>query len=142
MTEYLVHFDGSIGPSNPDVNAAYGFTVHKDGILLHEEAGKLPYGPLYSNNSSEFYAFSKGVEHVLPLIVKGDRFFARGDSQLVVNVMRKKWGAKDEKIYYPCYVLANNVLKEVYKRGVPVSIDWVPRSKNSKADELSKYNRK
>ena len=142
MSEYVLSFDGSCGPSNPDFYGGWGFTVQKDGAGMCQEAGKLYTGSLLSNNYSEFYGLYKGLAFVKLLLKPSDKLFIRGDSQLVINVMCKKWSANVTKMYYPAYIFAYKELREIRSRHIPVSMDWIPREMNKKADELSKYDRK
>ena len=141
MSEYVLNFDGSCGPRNPGGKAAYGYVILKDGFPLHEGSGKLNGGPLYSNNYAEFYGLFKGLEYLKDIIEFSDKLFIRGDSQLTINVMRKRWRPKTDALYYEAYVLASQTLTRIRSQHIPVSLDWVPREYNRKADELSKYDR-
>lgn len=136
MSEYVLNFDGSCGPLNPGTSAGWGYTIKKDGVFLKEDCGYLS-GQLFSNNYAEFHALYEGLKYLLTILNKSDKVFIRGDSQIVVNIMGRKWHGKADKIYYPAYVLANKTLTSVRSGNVYVSIDWVPRKLNTEADSLS-----
>lgn len=56
------------------------------------------------------------------------------DSQLIVKQLKGEWSIKETnflKYYYDC----QEIIKRIRKR---VSIKWVPREQNKRADELSK----
>ena len=135
MSDFVIHFDGSCGPKNPGDSAGWGYTISKDGVHWVEDSGELSDGT-FTNNYAEFYALFKGLEFLKPLLKLTDRLFIRGDSALVINIMRKKWKAK-EGIYFPAYVLAEQTLRYIRAGKTFVSLDWIPREMNTKADELS-----
>jgi len=135
-SEYVMNFDGSCGPVNPGKSAGWGYTIKKDGVFFVENCGYLS-GQMFSNNYAEFYAFYKGVEHLLPLMVQSDKLFVRGDSQIVINIMAGKWRGKADKIYWPAYELAKKELTRIRSKNIRVSLDWVPREMNKEADALS-----
>jgi ribonuclease HI len=136
MSEYVLHFDGSCGPTNPGPFAGYGYVISKDGFIKENESGPLV-GQTFSNNYAEFYALFKGLDYLLTILQPSDKLFIRGDSALVINIMRGKWRPKDSGIYFPAYLLASNALTCIRRDRVHVSIDWVPREMNTQADALS-----
>lgn len=140
MSDYLIHFDGSCGPKNPGDSAGWGYTITKDGIEYDELSGELK-GETFTNNYAEFFALYVGLLRIKPWIKNTDRLFIRGDSKLVINMMRKKWKAKSG-IYYPAYLKAMEQLTAIRRENIPVSLDWVPREMNTKADSLSITYRK
>jgi len=135
MSDFVLHFDGSCGPKNPGPHAGYGYTSTKDGVSFAKDSGELK-DATFSNNYAEFHALYKGLEHIGPILTQSDRLFIRGDSQLVINVMSKRWRAKDG-IYYPAYLNAAKELTRIRSKNIFVSIDWVPREMNTQADALS-----
>jgi len=135
MSEYVLNFDGSCGPKNPGPNAGWGFTVKRDGKLFHTSSGELS-GAIFTNNYSEFYALYEGLKLLKQHVVPSDKIFIRGDSQLVIKVMRGTWKVKGG-LYYPAYVLAQTELTCIRAAKNYVSLDWVPREMNTEADALS-----
>ena len=139
MELFTLHFDGSCGPKNPGGTAAYGFALEKAGQVIDSGSGIIGTGNAMTNNLAEFCALAQGFMNFFK--VNPDNSFilnVYGDSRLVINIMNGKWRAGSEKKYYPGYVLANDALKELRRRGVKVQFDWVPREQNTKCDDLSK----
>lgn len=94
-----------------------------------------------TNNLAEFCALAFGLEKLTDFMDK-DGFTPRllsvyGDSMLVVNIMNKKWRAKEDKPYSPGYEHAIKVLRKLRKAGVKVTFDWIPREQNQECDDLS-----
>jgi ribonuclease HI len=140
MSEYVLNFDGSCYP-NPNGMAACGYVIKKDGVTISKVACKIGVGP-FSNNYAEFYGTYLGLLDIAQIAVKSDKIFVRGDSQLAINVFKKKFRAKSESLYYPAYEKADEQIRALRNRGCYVTFDWIPRAMNSDADELSKYDRK
>lgn len=134
--EYVINFDGSCGPKNPGSRAGWGYTIKKNGIFYKKDSGELS-GATFTNNYAEFYALFKALEFLADVLLTSDRLFIRGDSQLVIKMMRGRWSPNKGGIYVPAYVLALQELVNIRARKIPVSIDWVPREMNTEADALS-----
>jgi ribonuclease HI len=141
MSEYVLNFDGSCGPKNPGGTAAYGYTILKNGQPFEEDSLVIGSGSEYSNNYAEFYAVYKGLQKLYDIVEPNDKLFIRGDSLLVINVLRKKWRTKEEALYYPAFKLALQMLTGIRSKRILVSLDWIPRAMNQRADALSKYNK-
>ena len=137
MSEYLICFDGSCSPKNPGPNAGWGYIVVKNGITFAQDFGQCSGQSVYSNNYAEFQALYEALKQMKNHLQISDKLFIRGDSALVINIMRGKWRPKDSGIYFPAYLLANNALTCIRRDRVHVSIDWVPREMNTVADALS-----
>lgn len=143
MEHYTLHFDGSCWP-NPGGTAGYGYALSKDGAVVDSGHGVIGTGPEMSNNLSEFHALWKGLEsfwnrfdpNVRP------RLQVYGDSNLVIKIMNKHYRARREKLYYPAYEKALDVLRSIRARNVVVEFDWIPRAKNAECDDLSKAHQK
>ena len=137
MSKYLLQFDGSC-EDNPGHIAGYGLTILKNDIQFYEESGKLAYGPIYSNNSAEFFAVYKGLKKLYSVLESGDTVLVQGDSLLAVNILNKKWRAKQKSLYYPAYKLAFDVLNSIKEKQISVTLQWISRVYNERADELSR----
>ena len=138
MSEYLIHFDGSIS-KNPGGIAAYGYTIKKDGLFWKEGSECLGAGA-FSNNYAELYGAYKGLEVVYRDAKEGDKVFVRGDSQLAIYLLQKRYRASSEKLYYPAFKLAETQTRALRNLKCPVDFSWVPREMNKEADKLSKWN--
>ena len=138
MSEYLLHFDGSIS-KNPNGIAAYGYVIKKDGVFFNSGSACLGSGP-YSNNYAELYGAFKGLEDISRFAKAGDKIFVRGDSQLAIYLMQKKYRPKSQSLYFPAFKLADAQIRKL-RHTCPVMFDWIPRKMNQEADELSKWDR-
>lgn len=143
MEFYSIYFDGSCGPKNPGGKAAFGFTVYHGPEKVNEGKGIIGEGPEMTNNLAEFFAFYQGLRCFNTMLLEGKiitpcNVHVKGDSQLVVKIMNRKWRANASKPYFPAFEKADSVLRTVRKNGAHVSISWVPRKKNEECDKLSK----
>jgi ribonuclease HI len=136
MSIIRLHFDGSCEPTNPDGMAGYGYHISVDDKEYSNGTGTLGYG--LGNNYAEFYAAYKGLEAVNAFIKADDMLFVKGDSLLVINILKKRWRTRPYRLYYPAFELASAELQKIRDKDVAVFLDWVPREQNTFADELSK----
>lgn len=142
METYSIHFDGSCW-KNPGGTAAYGTIVKSEGETICAEAGVIDTGPLMSNNVAEFFAVAVGLKRLWQKTYNLEKprtgiVTCYGDSQLVVNMMAKKWRANPDKLYYPAYLKAEEAVAEVRQLGLRVQFTWIPREANTECDNLSK----
>jgi ribonuclease HI len=139
---YFLHFDGSCGPKNPGGTAAYGFLIEKSGERVLDSHGIIGSGPGMTNNLAEHFAVAEGLKSFFEMCtsksIAPKLLHVRGDSQLVINQLNKKWSAHFDKPYYPEYDRAVKYLRKVRNLGVVVDISWIPREQNTKCDDLSK----
>ena len=141
MSEYIVNFDGSVGPANPDVNAHYAYVITKNGKPFVRDDDALDKTQLYSNNYAEFFALYAALNVLLLIVEPFDSVVVKGDSQLVINMMTGKFKASESKLYYPAFKLAEDALYELKHKGIALSIKWIPRELNTEADKASKYRK-
>lgn len=146
MLKIVLHFDGAIAPINPGGTASYGFHISVDDKEFTTGNGIIGTGPEMSNNYAEFFAVYKGLEQVNKIVDdnKGEKFliFIKGDSQIVINILKKKrQKTSRDGLYYPAYVLATKELSKLRGKDIAVFIDWVSREDNQYADDLSKKTR-
>jgi len=140
MANYAIHFDGSCWP-NPGGVAAWGFTIDKDGIEIAAEPGLVDLDDESSNNVAEFYALFMAYKELLtmtPKVGAGDTVEVRGDSQLVINIMQRKWRPNADKLYWEAYRLAMLLHEFLENNKVEIHYDWIPREDNDRCDKLSK----
>jgi len=121
-----VFTDGRAEP-NPGLGT-YGYVVFRDGKRTHSEHGLA--GHSVTNNYAEYYCLIKALEHLEARRDEDITVFS--DSTLLVNQMNGKWrfkgGAYSEK-----YLRA----KELAGTFTKLRFEWVPRERNSEADELT-----
>lgn len=133
-----LHFDGGCA-GNPGGRMTYGW--HADdsdtGERIAEYGGEVyGYPPEErTNNTAEFTALLCGLEWVAAYRERPiDRLTVRGDSNLVVNVMARKWKAKKEhlkSLMLQCF----DVVKSLDVGHL--EFEWVPREQNAEADRLA-----
>ncbi|MCS7104861.1 MAG: ribonuclease HI family protein [Thermofilaceae archaeon] len=132
----IVYFDGLCEPVNPGGIAAYGFVIYRDGKLLSARGGVLGagfFGDDVTNNVAEYTALIKALEWLVENGLSGDELVVRGDSQLVLKQLKGEYTVKSKRIT-PLYQKVTELLKLFPK----VTLEWVPRQLNAKADSLSR----
>lgn len=137
-----LYFDGACEPINPGGTAAYGWLLKKDGEVLQEGSGVVGEGPGMTNNVAEYQGLIEGIKAFLQLNLK-EKLVIQGDSNLVVNMVRKDWGWNKKKTRWDPHKKMphlKKLLDEVHLllESLEFEIHWVPREENSDADELSK----
>ena len=122
---YLGYFDGA-SRGNPGDAGAGACILDSDGNIIwesHDYLGKK------TNNEAEYEALIRVLTEAKKRGITDIEI--RGDSRLVIEQVSKKW-----KINVPhLRELAALAWKEM--EGVRVKLVWVPREKNTIADELS-----
>jgi ribonuclease HI len=127
-------YDGACGPVNPGGAMGYGFITYKEGLLLgaggafNEESDK------NSNNVAEYRGLILGLEWLLESGMADEQIIIRGDNRMTIMQASGTWKA-NKGLYLEDY----NKCKELVKKFSNLSFMWIPREKNEKADEISKY---
>jgi ribonuclease HI len=121
-----VYTDGRAEP-NPGMGT-YGFVIYKDRKRIHAEHGLA--GQDVTNNYAEYVCLIKALEYLEPHRNEGITVFS--DSALLVNQMKGKWRFK-KGAYREKYLAA----KELVTRFSKLKFLWIPREKNTEADELT-----
>ena len=132
MKIYECYFDGACEPQNPGGEIGAGIYV-TDGEKEYATYNHLPAKEENTNNMAEYLAFIM----ILDLMSNKEKCEIKiyGDSMLVVNQMDGKWQIKNGA-YTSFAVQAKNKLEKLKLNNV-VSIEWIPREKNVKADYQS-----
>ncbi len=121
-----VFTDGRAEP-NPGLGT-FGYVVYEDGRRTYAAHGVAGHG--VTNNYAEYLCLIKALEHLAPR--RDEEITVFSDSTLLVNQMKGKWkfkrGAYSEK-----YLKA----KELSAGFSRLRFEWIPREKNSEADELT-----
>ncbi len=147
------YIDGACEPKNPGGTASWGvivyrshpeemFTTGADKEEVWEGWGIVGSGPKMSNNVGEYAALvellkrlSNTTSQLIHHFSSTEDVLVLSDSQLVVNQMSNEWTAKSDKLYYPYYYQALNLmLTDNFARRV--KYQWIPREQNS-ADVLT-----
>lgn len=134
---YVAYVDGMCEPINPGGNIGVGaFILNKkrERIFTHSKyikAGEL--GGVTSNNIAEYMGIISVLEYMIANNWQNENIVICGDAKLSIMQMRGEWNANGG-LYLPYYHKA----KELKKAFTNIKFEWVPREKNSIADELSK----
>jgi len=121
-----VYTDGRAEP-NPGLGT-YGYVVYEGGRRAHSEHGLA--GERVTNNYAEYFCLVKALERLEAH--RGEEITVFSDSTLLVNQMNGKWKFKSGG-YSEKYVRA----KELANGFSKLRFEWIPREKNSEADELT-----
>lgn len=125
MDEVTLMFDGGIR----DGLMAYGYVAinpKNSSVVLFGGSGKSGKG---TSNVAEYCALIAGINACLHKGVKIVNI--RGDSQLVVNQVKKKW-----KVNRPELVSKRDQVLTLLNGLVSWNIAWIPRKQNKIADAL------
>lgn len=136
--DYVVsYFDGACEPKNPGGNMGMGaFVLNKkrERIFTYSEyiaSSKLE--GQTSNNIAEYMSLIKVLEFFVKENLQSEKIIICGDSQLVIKQMTGEYGCNGG-LYTPYYKKAIELSKQFSN----IRWEWIPREKNSVADELSK----
>jgi ribonuclease HI len=121
-----IHTDGA-SRGNPG-EAAYAYTIARDGQPIIEEAGRLG---RVTNNQAEYAALVRALEHAIRLGPQ-NRLLIHSDSELMVKQMRGEYKVKNEDLR-DLYDQARGLVR---KFAGSVSFKHVRREHNRRADEL------
>jgi ribonuclease HI len=121
-----VYTDGRAEP-NPGLGT-YGYVVYRDGGLIHSEHGLAGRG--VTNNYAEYFCLTKALENLQAH--RDEEITVFSDSKLLVNQMNGEWKFKGGG-YSEKYLRA----KELARSFPKLRFEWVPRERNSEADELT-----
>lgn len=131
------YFDGCCEPVNPGGTASYGVVILKDRRKIWE-ASKL-FVPVRgreretSNNVAEYSGFKAILDYLIEHGLTKSQIIVYGDSNLVIQQMFGNW-----RIKFGYYVPIARLCKGMLKQFPYITGRWIPREKNSLADELSK----
>lgn len=130
---WVLHFDGLCEPVNPGGISTFGFVVRRDGGIVHEERGLVSGpGPDSTNNVAEYTGIVRGLEWLAARDLAGEPVSVRGDSQLVIEQVRGKWKAREERILH----LVTRA-RELVALLCVTDVAWVPREENEEANRLT-----
>jgi ribonuclease HI len=121
-----VYTDGRAEP-NPGLGT-YGYVVYDEGKRIHSEHGLA--GPDVTNNYAEYYCLVKALEYLSAR--RDEEMKIYSDSSLLVNQMVGRWRFKGGA--YSAKYLEAKGLARAFAR---LRFEWIPREKNSEADELT-----
>ena len=132
MKNYKCYFDGACEPTNPGGKIGAGIYI-TDGENEFSKNTFIPALPENTNNVAEYTAFMMVLECMKNKVDCKIEIF--GDSMLVVNQMNGTWRLKAGA--YMKYALIASVALSELKSKNEISITWIPREQNEKADYQS-----
>lgn len=121
-----VYTDGRAEP-NPGLGT-YGYVIYEDGRRVKSDHGLA--GRDVTNNYAEYFCLIKALRHLEAR--RDEEITVFSDSTLLVNQMSGKWRFK-KGTYSEKYLEA----KELMVGFARLKFVWIPREKNSEADELT-----
>lgn len=139
MDVYTLKFDGACWP-NPGGKASYGFIISRGPEEIESGHGIVGQDASMSNNVAEFAALAFGLHAFYKLGTGPCHLNVKGDSNLVINIMSRKWRPRADKLYWPAYTIAQGALLRIRKQSVSVTFEWIPRELNQDCDDLSKFD--
>jgi len=135
-----IYFDGACEPINPGGTASYGWLIKKDRKIIAKDAKILGAGKGMTNNIAEYAGLIAAIKTIPNLKIK-DKIRICGDSDLVCNMISKKWGWKKKKWsphkrFPHLKVLLDEALNLL--ENYDYEVKWLSREQNQEADALSK----
>jgi len=130
-----VYFDGLCQPRNPNGLACYAFIIKANTKqTIHSDYGLAakPFTDDATNNVAEYTGIIKALEWLSENNLYNEKIIVRGDSQLVINQIKRNWKVKAPTIA-PLYQTAKS-LRSKFRN---IEIEWISRDKNKEADKLS-----
>ena len=133
MKIYDCYFDGACEPTNPGGKIGFGIYI-TDGKKEYIKGFYKEQDPSNTNNVAEYMALIEILK-----LFKNKRechINIHGDSLLVIKQMNGEWKSKGGA-YAPYFKEAKKLYNELLPNNC-ISLKWIPRELNSKADEQSR----
>lgn len=124
----IVYVDGLAQPRNPGVGT-YGFVVYSEGKKVKEDSGVAGEG--VTSNYAEYTALVMALKELKKLGF--EEAVVRSDSKLLVGQMSGEWKVKGGG-----YIERLKEARDLASGFKELRFEWVPRSKNTEADMLSR----
>lgn len=134
---YIVNCDCSIEPINPGGILAWAFIVKRPGKGIVYQAASISErgGELATNNVGEYQAVIAAMLWLIGLSpADQEPVILQSDSQLIVNQVNGQWQCHDPKLL----PLRNMVLEARDRYTKSITFKWIPRTKNTEVDDLSR----
>ncbi len=121
-----VYFDGLCQPCNPGGTACFAFIVkNEQGNIIHSEYNS-------TNNVAEYTGIIRALQWLIANNYQNESIVIKGDSQLVIQQIKRKFKAKAPKII-ALYHDAMSLISK-FKH---IHFELIPRDQNYEADRLS-----
>jgi ribonuclease HI len=137
LTHLTVYVDGA-SRSNPG-HAACAFLVSLEGNDPFK-TDKRYLGDKITNNQAEYQGIASALAYLVELITSSPAgsfsdITIHSDSQLVVEQINGAWKVRNAELRAPCQECQEH-LRTLRDRGHKVDLKWIPRERNSRADQL------
>lgn len=132
LTTIQVYFDGLCQPYNPGGIACYAFIIKDDKNTIHSEYGLAAHNS--TNNVAEYTGIIRALEWLITNNYENEKIIVRGDSQLVVSQIQRKFKVKAPRII-PLYHKVMSLISKFNN----IQIELIPREQNKEADILSNF---
>ena len=126
-----VWFDGCC-KGNPHGKGGIGVVIKRCGEIIHTVSQYIGEGVNMSSNAAEYEALRTALIYLKDQGLTDETIEIRGDSSLVINQMSGRWRIK-KGIYRDTALKTKDFLK-CFTR---LSLYWISRDKNTRADELT-----
>ncbi len=141
-----IYFDGACGPKNPGGTAAWGFLIKKNGTTVFKNSKVIGSGEGMTNNLAEYHALLAALKFLTTSnqpSIANHQLAIYTDSNLVYNMVAKKWGWNKKKTVWHPHKNHPHLKKLLFEtlellKNFEYEIKWIPREKNQEADTLSK----
>jgi ribonuclease HI len=130
-----VYFDGLCQPCNPGGLTCYSFIIETNTAQrIHSEYGLTahPFTDNSTNNVAEYTGIIKALEWLLENNFHDQKIIVSGDSQLVINQLRRNWKVRALTMVPLC-----QKTKSLISKFKDIKFEWIPRQKNGEADKLT-----
>jgi ribonuclease HI len=124
-----VYFDGLCQPCNPGGTACFAFIAKNEGNTLYNEYGLAAHKS--TNNVAEYTGIIRAIEWLIANNYQNESIVIKGDSQLVINQVLRKFKVKEPRII-PLYFNVMSLISNFDN----IQFEWIPREQNKEADRL------
>lgn len=128
---WIAYCDGACEPKNPGGTGTWAYVmIDEVGNEVDRDSGSLGSNPSMTNNIAEYHAVLRALRYAwnMPVVVGK----VRTDSKLVVEQVHGRWACNAEHL-----IPLRDEIRELLCGG-EIELEWVPRRRNQRADELSR----
>jgi ribonuclease HI len=127
-----VYFDGLCQPCNPGGTACFAFIVKNEENTIYKEYGLAAHNS--TNNVAEYAGVIKALEWLIANNYQNESIVINGDSQLVIQQMKRNF-----KVKAPTIIPLYHKVMSLVSKFSHIQFEWIPREQNKEADSLSNY---
>lgn len=135
MKKIQCYFDGACEPKNPGGAIGCGAYIIIDGKCELRWSHYIEPRPTNTNNVAEYLSFEVVLNYLYKAELTEENIVIYGDSKLVIEQMNKRWKI-GSGMYAPYAERCLEKLETNFSK--KPRMEWVPRQRNTLADECSK----